>query len=435
MRIRRLLILLLLFVFTAALTYVVFFGVTSGPYTFLPTSGLVSSVELNGGTVISVKVKPVDAKGNDDPDAEVTDELMDEVMKMFKERLDDRGFYDISLSRAEDDIVRIEMYTDDYEDLSDSNDLTKYICERGVLKFYDEEGNYIIDNAAILDGTAREVRYDDTTYMLYFRLTEDGAEAFNRVRDEFGKDSNIDIEYDGTKLVTRKLSSIIKDGQFASSLGFTRREVTSMAYQLNSGILDAKFTVSQARSIKSVMGSEVFGLLMAGVLITLLAFITVMFVRYASYGFITVLHVWMFSVLLVFALAAVRLKLSPAGIAGTLIGLSAFMIQTDIILCEVRKLARANGKEPIRDAYRNRGLFIVDINAALLLMGIVMAVFEKSPMGEFSSAVALSALIGFLFNFVFLRGFLHLFKGAFPNSRIGFTLRSNEIADAGRKEV
>lgn len=417
MKVRNLLILLLAFILTAGLTFVVFVGIKSGPNTFKPIAGLVSSVELNGGTAVTLEVSEnVETEpGEKAPPA--SDELIEEAMAMFEKRLDARGFYDITMTRQGENSIRIEMYTDDYEDLSDSGDLTEYICERGVLKFYDEEGNYIIDNAAVEEGSARAVKYDDTTYMLYFRLTEDGEKAFEAAAEEFGRSSMFTIEYDGSELVDRSIKNSIQDGQFAASLGLNRREVTNVANQLNTGMIDARFKAVQARSIMPTMGESVFYWLIVSALAGLGVCIVLMAVLNRGFGLIADLVYWMFGVSLIFALAAVRLKLSPAGIAGMAVGLFAFTAMLFAVVNDVKKNASSMAaKEAIRSAFKKNTMLMIDLNAVMLIAGIVMAIFEKSPMGEFSSAIALSAVLSFIFLFGVLRGMLYLGCGAFPKA-------------------
>ena len=285
MRVRNLLILLLTIVLTAGLAFVVFVGVQQGPYTFRPTYGLVSSVELNGGTAVTLRVEPyIEDLEEDEEKPKADDALVLEAMEMFEKRLDARGFYDITMTREGDDKIRIEMYTDDYEEISDSGDLTQYICEKGILKFYDVEGNYLIDNAAMEPGTADILRYDDMTYMLYFKLSEEGEKAFDKLKEDYGKDAEFIVEYDGVELATRQYSKSIKNGQFAVGLGFTKRETMNVAYQLNTGILNATFHVEQARSAMPTMGESVFMWIMYSALAAIAVTLILLVIKFKGLG-------------------------------------------------------------------------------------------------------------------------------------------------------
>ncbi len=413
MRVRNLLILLVTVIFTVGLGYVVFVGVKSGPYTFKPVAGLVSSVELNGGTMVTLKVSEPDSEDENSP---VSDELVEKSMEMFRERLDARGFYDIYMTREGADLIRIEMYTDDYEDLSTSSDLTTYICEKGVIKFFDEEGNLIAGNEVIKEDSAREIKYDDTTYMLFFLLTDEGVEKFDEVAREYGSDTLIKIEYDGTNMTSKELNGIKKEDQFAVALGLTRRETKNMAYQLNSGILPAKFNVRQARSLMPTMGETAFHWLIVSAIVAVAIGAVVLIIKNRLLGILSDIVYILFGICFIFALAAVRLKLSPAGIAGVVIGTFVFYTLLYMIVSQVYANANAeNYKEIIKLTYRKYAVMAVDIYAVMLIFGIVMAMFEKSPMAEFSSAVALSGAVGIVFIEGILRGLLHVFYGAFPN--------------------
>ena len=71
-------------------------------------------------------------------------------------------------------------------------------------------------------------------------------------------------------------------------------------------------------------------------------------------------------------------------------------------------------REAIRAAFRKNNTLLIDLNAVMLIAGVVMAMFEKSPMAEFSSALALSAAVSFVFLYGVLRGMLIVADGAFP---------------------
>ncbi|MBE5759975.1 MAG: hypothetical protein E7332_08150 [Clostridiales bacterium] len=416
MRVRNLLILLLTIVLTAGLAFVVFVGVQQGPYTFRPTYGLVSSVELNGGTAVTLRVEPyIEDLEEDEEKPKADDALVLEAMEMFEKRLDARGFYDITMTREDDDKIRIEMYTDDYEEISDSGDLTQYICEKGIMKFYDVEGNYLIDNAAIEPGTADILKYDDTTYMLYFKLSEEGKKAFEKLKDDYGKEAEFIIEYDDVELATRQYNKCIKDGQFAASLGFTKRETMNVAYQLNTGILNATFHVEQARSAMPTMGESVFIWIMYSALAAIAVTLVLLVIKFKGFGLLADLVYLMFAICLIFALAAVRLKLSPSGVAGMAVGVFAFTAMLFAIMNEFKANAETMSiREAIRAAFRKNNTLLIDLNAVMLIAGVVMAMFEKSPMAEFSSALALSAAVSFVFLYGVLRGMLIVADGAFP---------------------
>lgn len=236
------------------------------------------------------------------------------------------------------------------------------------------------------------VQFDSTSGvpLVSLEFDADGAKLFEDItRDHIGE--TVAIYLDGEAISTPQVNEVISGGQAVIEGDFTHDEANQLAQRLNAGALPVKIELVNQRTIGPTLGVEAIQQsVVAGLLgLLFLAFFMIMYYRWP--GFIAVIALTIYSLMLLAIFKLWPITLTLSGIAGFILSLG-MAVDANVLIFERLKEELRKGKSlqsAIDDGFKRAWLSIRDSNVSSLITCLILTWFGTSVIKGFAVTLAI----------------------------------------------
>lgn len=396
--------LVVVYVLIALLGIFVIRGFDAGIYELRPLRGIQQGLDITGGVYTVYEAA--------DPGQEDFESKMQDALLVLRERLDQRGFTEATITRQGNERIRVEIPINESSEITDPTEVSQFIGTPAQLDFRDPNGNVIMEGADI--ERAYRTLYNSKP-VVAFSLTPDGTSKFAAATQEFVGQS-IGIYLDGEQISAPTVNSAILNGEgIIESPDFTEETAQDLALQIESGALPLVLNEIEVRTISATLGvGALENSVLAGIVGMSILFIY-MLIFYRLPGLVADSGLLVYTFLVLLLLATVPgVQLTLPGIAGIVLGIG-MAVDANVIIFERFKEEYRTGKS-LRTAYKAGAdkafVTILDSNITTLICAIVLAVFGTGQIKSFAYTLIISIVVSMFAAVVVSNGLMRLFINA-----------------------
>ncbi|MCD6118275.1 protein translocase subunit SecD [bacterium] len=344
-----------------------------------------------------------------------TDDEMNGVIEVIRNRVDPQGLKEIALQRVGEDRVSLQVPGED-----DPDTLAKLIGETALLEFIDtgrdsfergtdlskeiESGEYTV----ILKGDdlkSAEFAIAQGNPIVRFEFKPSAGKVFGTFTSEnIGR--FLTVTLDKTVVTSPTIKGAIWGGSGIIEGGFTIDSADLLARQLNAGRLPVPVEIIENRVIGPILGKESIDTSIRAGLIGFVIILLFMAIFYKLPGLLSCLALVLYVVLVLGYLSLFDATLTLPGIAGFLLSIG-MAVDANIIIFERLKEELAWGKTlsaSVESAFARAWVAIFDANLTTLIGTAVLYFYGSGPIKGFAVTLSLGILLSF-FSAVFVTRF------------------------------
>ncbi|MDF2839733.1 MAG: preprotein translocase subunit SecD [Clostridia bacterium] len=372
-------VLVLLIAFAA---YVAAFGLPLGKYDIVPLKDVIKlGLDLRGGATVLLQAK-------DEPTDPLNDEKMERAVATIRERVDSLGVAEPTINRQGTNRIEVQL-----PEIQDPQRAIEIIGQTAKLEFKDEDGNVIITGADIDKANAVMSGELGQTYVVAFELKSEGTKKFAEgTKNNIGKP--IGIYLDNNLISNPVVQVVIGDGKAEITGNSTREEALDLATLIRAGALPVELEVMQQTLVGPQLGANSFNRsIMAGGIGIMLVMLF-MIIYYRLPGFVSVISLVLYTIIVLGILAGMNATLTLPGIAGIILSVG-MAVDANVIIFERIKEELKIGKTlraAIDSGFRRAFLTIFDSNITTLLAAGILFYFGTGPIKGFAVTLSIGIL-------------------------------------------
>ena len=429
MNVRKVVALSLILILTVVFGYFTFAGAAWGIYEIKPMSLQISkSLDLGGGIAITYKAK-------DATDPELS-KNMDAVYSIMRKRLDMQGYDDAAIVRGEggEIIVNLPIGMDNEK----VSTLVNYLGSPSKLEFKDPDGNVVFSSADMVSLKVQPDTNTSTTttqnkipgYLVSFQLNAAATKAFGELTTSLSESGKkMTVTMDGNTISTPLISAPITTGAAIVPTGSLPHDTAMMfSQQLRGGAYPIMLSTSGAKELGANLGDNAATQIGIAVLAGLLLLFAFWIVYYRVSGFVGVLSMSIYGLLMLFTLALFKdVRLSLSSLAGLLLaaGLTA---DWHIVLFEQMRKEIQSGKSlrfALKSCFKQVASSAWLPGTLILVVTFVLLCVTQGAVKAFSLYLFIGSLLGLLVSTFLAYGLMNLVLGfQFQNKELFLPLRS-----------
>ena len=363
-------------------------------------------LDLAGGVSITYEIK------EDNP----TQQDIDDTIKKLEERVEGKST-ESQVYPAGSNRITVEI-----PGVTDANAILEELGTPGTLEFMDTE-NYELWAAkekyeVILTGNDVEaaVAYTDTTsstsssFGVQLTFTSAGAKKFEKATEEnYGKP--IYIIYDGEVISAPVVQAVISEGIASVTDMDSWESASELATYIRIGAIPVTLEEVSSNIVGAQLGKDAIKTSLYAAALGLVVLCLFMIVVYRLPGVVATFALWMYTALVIVAVAAYDLTLTLPGIAGIILGIGMAVDANVVIYSRIREEIGAgrNVEDSINAGYHKATSAIVDGNITTLIAAAVLYMFGTGPIKGFATTLAVGIVISMFTALVITRIIMKLF--------------------------
>ena len=358
-------------------------------YSIKPVAKAISlGLDLSGG--ISTEYAAVDTTVED------FDMLMDSTVSALRQRLTSAGFTEANVSRQGSDRIRVEI-----PGVEDHEQVVSIIGTPAHLEFRDPAGEVVVEGKNITSAFVGSYSNPDGTpaYCVSLEMDEEGAASFaSATAANIG--SSISIYLDDELISAPTVQEAITDGKCQISMGEglsaeeALEECEYLAMLIQSGALPLDIAEVETRAISATLGLEAIdGAIIAGI-IGLALVVLFMLIMYRLPGIAASMALWIYVLIVFYAIAIIGAQLTLQGIAGILLGIG-MAVDANVVIFERFREELKMGRTPenaVKFGFKNAGRAVMDSNVTTLIAAVVLLVFGTGTIKGFAITLTISVV-------------------------------------------
>lgn len=251
--------------------------------------------------------------------------------------------------------------------------------------------------------------FDPTTAepTVLLEFTNEGKEIFaNLTKENIGK--RLAIYLDGASISAPVVREEIKDGKAQITGKFTPKEAKILIRRLNSGALPVPIKLISQQTVGATLGQDVLRKgIIAGIFgLIIVAFFLILWYRLP--GFVAVIALIIYTVLMLTIFRLIPVTLTAAGIAGFILSIG-MAVDANVLIFERFKEEKKLGKSlqnSFREGFGRAWPSIRDSNISSLITASLLFWFGTSMIKGFALVLAIGVLISILSAITITRTFL-----------------------------
>ncbi|WP_035270416.1 protein translocase subunit SecD [Desulfitibacter alkalitolerans] len=340
-------------------------------------------------------------------DVKVTDEDMEQLMMVMRQRVDELGVSEPYIQREGDKRLIVEL-----AGIDDPEEAVKIIGKTASLEFQLADGTVILHGGDLETAQARMDQYTQRP-QVNLKFKPEGARVFAQVTGELANSyppqdprRYIAILLDGEVLTNPHVNEAIPDGQAVISGGFTEFiEAANLAALLRAGALPVDVEILEKRLVGPQLGLDSIEKSKKAIAIGITFIILFMLLVYRLNGLAANISLALYGVVLLALISGIKATLTLPGIAGLLLSVG-MAVDANIIIYERIKEELRN-KKSIRAAvdagFRRATLTILDANMTTLIGAFVLYFFGAGMIRGFAVTLTLGILASMFTSLIFTR--------------------------------
>ncbi len=362
--------------------------------------GIRQGLDLVGGSVITYEAQTETA----------TDEQMQSVENVLRNRLDALGYSEATISRQGEKKVRIEIPA-----IQDPQEAVNTLGQTAVLTFKDSDGNTVLVAEDVDSATAAYGPVDETEVSVHYvklKLKSSGVDKFYQATQAAAtkaQGSNyIAIMLDENVISQPTVKQAINSQDCIISGGFTdASETGELAALINSGNLPFSIKDVELSSIGPTLGEEALNTSLIAAGIGILVILLFMLVIYRLPGLVADIALLAYIAIVVYIMTLFRINLSLAGIAGIILSIG-MAVDANVIIFERIKEELKLGKTvktSVTSGFNRAFLAIIDANITTIIAAVVLYIFGTGTIQGFAVTLAIGTVVS-VFTAIFVTKYL-----------------------------
>lgn len=409
MKSRSIIILVLILTIVGTASFLAINGGKFGNYEIIKAKdGIDLGLDLAGGVYVVLEAN-TDAKG------EELLRLMEQSKAIINERVNGLGVSEPNISIEGENRIRVELAG--VEDPQEAIDL---IGKTAQLQFVDPDGNVVLTGKNVVSAEVvfqpTELGANEPVVALKFDKegTTNFAQATARlIMEDEVKDRIIFIILDDQVISYPAVESqanggkAIENGEAVISGQFDIQEASQLATLIRAGALPVEMKELQTSVIGPTLGLEAYERSIKAGGIALLIIMLFMIVVYRLPGFISSIGLIVYTLLVIFAMMGLGVKLTLPGIAGIILSIGMAVDANVLIFERIREeiLIGKTVRTSVETGFKRALTSVLDSNITTLIAGVVLYYFGIGPIKGFGVTLIIG-IVASMITAVFLTKYL-----------------------------
>lgn len=387
MKAKSTILLILILAIVAGSTVLALNGAKIGKYEIIRAKDAIDlGLDLAGGVYVVLEAN-TDVKG-----AELQ-RIMEQSKAIINERVNGLGVSEPNISIEGGNRIRVEL-----AGIDDPQKAIELIGKTAQLQFIDPDKNIVLTGKNVVNS---EVQYQTNQLgqqeiVVSLEFDKEGTEKFAEVTGRLTLEPNREdriiyivlddqiISYPAVQSAEEG-GTAITDGKAVITGGFTIEEASQLATLIRAGALPVEMKELQTSVIGPTLGLEAYDRSIEAGGIALLIIMLFMIIIYRIPGFIASVGLIIYTLITIFIMSSLGVKLTLPGIAGLILSIG-MAVDANVIIFERIKEEIRVGKS-IRTAvdtgFKRALTSVMDSNITTLIAGVVLYYFGIGPIKGF----------------------------------------------------
>lgn len=380
MKARGRIMLVIMLVIAAALSFVSYQGIGEGKT--LSAGNIKQGLDLSGGVYIVYEADKED----------VTAEEMQAAVSLIQGRMDWNGWTEAEVAQEGTNRIRVDI-----PGVENAEEAIREIGQTAQLSFVDETGKVLLTGDMVADATkqvgATQKGVNAEPYVA-LKFNDEGKQLFaEATAANIGKP--IYIVMDGEVISAPMVQSAITTGEASITGSFTGESAEELASLIRAGSLPFNLNVIQMKNVGARLGADALATGVKAGAIGLALVLIFMLVVYKVLGFAADLALIIYVGLELILLNAFNITLTLPGIAGIILSVG-MAVDANVVVFERLKEELVEGKT-LRVAVKNgfsRALpAILDGNVTTLIAAVVLFFLGSGTVKGFATTLIMGIII------------------------------------------
>ena len=380
MKARGRIMLVIMLVIAAALSFVSYQGIGEGKT--LSAGNIKQGLDLSGGVYIVYEADKED----------VTAEEMQAAVSLIQGRMDWNGWTEAEVAQEGANRIRVDI-----PGVENAEEAIREIGQTAQLSFVDETGKVLLTGDMVADATkqvgATQKGVNAEPYVA-LKFNDEGKQLFaEATAANIGKP--IYIVMDGEVISAPMVQSAITTGEASITGNFTGESAEELASLIRAGSLPFNLNVIQMKNVGARLGADALATGVKAGAIGLALVLIFMLVVYKVLGFAADLALIIYVGLELILLNAFNITLTLPGIAGIILSVG-MAVDANVVVFERLKEELLEGKT-LRVAVKNgfsRALpAILDGNVTTLIAAVVLFFLGSGTVKGFATTLIMGIII------------------------------------------
>lgn len=380
MKARGRIMLVIMLVIAAALSFVSYQGIGEGKT--LSAGNIKQGLDLSGGVYIVYEADKED----------VTAEEMQAAVSLIQGRMDWNGWTEAEVAQEGTNRIRVDI-----PGVENAEEAIREIGQTAQLSFVDETGKVLLTGDMVANATkqvgATQKGVNAEPYVA-LKFNDEGKQLFaEATAANIGKP--IYIVMDGEVISAPMVQSAITTGEASITGNFTGESAEELASLIRAGSLPFNLNVIQMKNVGARLGADALATGVKAGAIGLALVLIFMLVVYKVLGFAADLALIIYVGLELILLNAFNITLTLPGIAGIILSVG-MAVDANVVVFERLKEELVEGKT-LRVAVKNgfsRALpAILDGNVTTLIAAVVLFFLGSGTVKGFATTLIMGIII------------------------------------------
>ena len=390
MKAKSTIIFILILAIVGGSTFLALNGAKIGKYEIIRAKDAIDlGLDLAGGVYVVLEAQ-TDAKG-----AELQ-RIMEQSKAIINERVNGLGVSEPNISIEGGNRIRVEL-----AGIDDPQKAIELIGKTAQLQFVDPDKNVVLTGKNVIGS---EVQYHNNQLgqqeiLVSLELDKEGTEKFAEATGRLTLEPNREdriiyiildnqiISYPAVQSAEEGggRGTAITDGKAVITGGFSLEEASQLATLIRAGALPVEMKELQTSLIGPTLGLEAYERSIKAGAIALLIIMIFMIIIYKIPGFIASVGLTIYTLITIFTMSSLGVKLTLPGIAGLILSIG-MAVDANVIIFERIKEEIKAGKS-IRTAvdtgFKRALTSVMDSNITTFIAGVVLYYFGIGPIKGF----------------------------------------------------
>jgi len=264
------------------------------------------------------------------------------------------------------------------------------------------------------------------------KFDDAGADMFEKITGRL-VGQPLAIFVGGELISAPNVNSKISGGSAVITGRFTVKQAMSLANDLNTGAIDAPVILSGQNTISATLGDNALRVSLIAGLIGIIAVALFMILNYRIMGFLAIIALLIYTVIVIFILKTTNIVMTLAGIAGIILSIG-MAVDANILIFERTKEELRSGKNftaSITAGFDRAWLSIRDSNVSSLITCAILWFFGNSIIRGFALTLSIGILVSMFTAITVSRMLLHTITNTWL-SKNRFLLGVKEVETINR---
>ncbi|MSU02311.1 protein translocase subunit SecD [Tissierella pigra] len=400
MKSKNTILLVLIFSIVIGSIFISLNGIKIGKYEIPKIKDAIDlGLDLAGGVYVVLEAQ-TNAKGIE------LQKIMEQTKVIIDERVNSLGVSEPNITIEGSNRIRVEL-----AGIDDPQKAIELIGKTAQLQFIDPNKNIVLTGKNVVGS---EVQYHENQLgqqeiVVSLELDKEGTKNFAEATGRLTLEKNIEdriiyivlddqiISYPAVQSAEEG-GTAITDGKAVITGSFTLEEASELAALIRAGALPVEMKELQTSIIGPTLGLEAYEKSLKAVGIALIIIMVFMVIIYRIPGLIASIGLIIYTLITVFTMSALEVKLTLPGIAGLILSIG-MAVDANVIIFERIKEEIKVGKTlrtAVDAGFRRALTSVMDSNITTLIAGVVLYYFGIGPIKGFGVTLIIGIIASML---------------------------------------